>query len=77
MENFGRQIEILIGPLEEGKGGDPSQALRIFSDGTQDALRVSFQIQKSAVSIPNASMITIWNLNEDTRALLKDRKSVV
>lgn len=77
MENFGRQIEVLIGPLEEGKKGDPAQALRIFSDGSQDALRISFQIQKSAVSIPNASMITIWNLNEDTRALLNTGKLAI
>ena len=72
MSNSIRQIEVLIGPLSEGKGGNPAQALRLFSDGSRNGLRISFHIQKSNISIPNFSTIVFYNLNEDTRAVLTE-----
>jgi len=72
MSNFIRQVEVLIGPLTEGKGGNPAQALRLFSDGSRDGLRIAFRVQKSIISVPNYSTILFYNLNEDTRALLNN-----
>lgn len=73
MNNFLRQVEILIGPLTEGSNGNPAQAMRLFSDGSRNGLRIAFHVQKSIMSTPNFSTISIWNLNEDTRALLNNR----
>ena len=78
MSNFIRQIEVLIGPVLEGKGGNTAQAMRLFSDGSRDGLRISFHIQKSNISIPNYSVITFYNLNENTSAVLNDaRKQII
>ena len=73
MSNFLRQIEVLIGPLTEGSNGNPAQAMRLFSDGSRSGLRIAFHVQKSIMSTPNFTTVSIWNLNKDTRSLLNNR----
>jgi hypothetical protein len=65
---FIRNIEVLVGVAEEYKGGNnPTRALRIFSDGSRQTLRISCRINKSKISIPNAAEIEIYNLSPETR----------
>ena len=66
-----RNMELLIGPLPEWKGGgDQDQALRIFSDGSQDTLRVRFDVRKEMPSTATPSIISIYNLGPKYRAML-------
>ncbi|MBL4769531.1 MAG: hypothetical protein JKY94_17795 [Rhodobacteraceae bacterium] len=67
-----RNIEVLVGPLSEDKGGGPkSSAVRVFSDGSREALRVRFNAKKTLLGSPNASVVEIYNLPPDTRARLR------
>lgn len=68
MNDYGKELELVVGPLKEyQKGGSESFAIKIKSDGTLNTLRIHGRISKSMVSIPNSSAISIWNLNETTR----------
>ena len=78
MQNIGRAIEILIGPWEEtNSNNDPSQALSVYSDGSQEGLRISFHINKNWNGATNASNILIYNLNEDTRTQINKRNMYI
>lgn len=68
-----RQIEILIGPFNEGelmdKDGNPKKsgsALSILSNGSADTMRVQASISKSIMPMSNTANILIWNLSLDT-----------
>lgn len=64
---YSRVIELFIGPLTEELGGGPAnQALRILADGSRDRLRIKFDIKKTLLSSPNASVVEIYNLKRDT-----------
>lgn len=64
---FIRQVELLVGPLsEDAGGGSTSDALRIFSDGSRNGLRVKFSIKKTLTGAPNASVIEVMNLKRES-----------
>lgn len=66
-----RQVELTIGPLPDYMGGgDQAKAVRIFSDGSQNGLRVRFSIRKHIVSTASPSQIFLYNLSPATRRAL-------
>lgn len=73
MDPLNREIEVLVGPLPDYKGGgNEAVAVRFFADGTTDKLRIKFNIQKHMVSTASPSVVSIYNLSRDLRnAILK------
>lgn len=70
---FGRNIEVLVGPLQEYKGGgDPSQALKFFANGAADQFRIKFTIPKHVISTALPTKVDIYNLSQDTRNFLRE-----
>jgi len=68
-----RQVELLIGPLPEWKGGGNSkQALRIYSDGSQDGLRISFSVHKHAMTTATPTIVSVYNLSAGLRVALQE-----
>lgn len=64
---FIRQAELLIGPLsEDAGGGSTSDALRIFSNGSAESLKIKFSIKKTLTGAPNASVIEISNMKRQS-----------
>jgi len=62
-----RQVEVIIGPLPEYKGGGKeSDGIRIFGDGSNDAFRIQFQINKPWLP----SNVRIYNLSASLRNIL-------
>jgi len=68
-----RQIELLIGPFEEGELRNPDgtpkargSALSILSNGSLNTMRVQASISKSIFPMSNTANIIIWNLAADT-----------
>lgn len=47
-------------------------ASRSPTGGTRDTLRFTFKIERSTSKEPNTAQISIWNLNQQTRALLQE-----
>jgi len=75
---FLRQVELLIGPLSEWRGGgNQDQALRIYSDGTQDHLRVKFSIHKHLISTATPTVISVYNLSAGLRAALRKSEAQI
>ena len=69
---FIRQVELLIGPLEEWRGGgNQDLALRIFSDGSNDGLRIRFAVRKHIISTASPTVISVYNLGPKLRASLQ------
>jgi hypothetical protein len=68
---FYRQIEVLVYPVSElvarQKNMNKNSAKRIFSDGTQDTLRVSFHVEQNILTIPGYAIIKIYNMTPETR----------
>lgn len=70
---FSREIEVLIGPLQEYKGGgNLASALRFFANGSTDQLRIKFSIPKHALSTATPTKISIYNLSQNTRNFLRE-----
>jgi hypothetical protein len=79
-----RRAELSVGPLLEWQsnqlqsGPSNKQAiLNVVSDGTQDTLRMSFNIRLHAGYVAPASTITIYNLAANTRAALLSQGAAV
>ena len=71
---FLRKVKVLIGPVEEWKGGgDPNQALALYGDGTQDGFRIKFMVNKFICSTASPSVISIYNLSQETRNAINKR----
>lgn len=74
-----RQIEVVVGPLPDWKVVGPLQpdqekkAVRIYSDGTNDRLRVRFRLNKHAVGVPMPGLIEVYNLGPELRSVLNNR----
>jgi len=69
---FLRQVEIVIGPLPEYKGGGPeSQGIKLYGDGTPDNFRIKFQVNKPWLS----SNATVYNLGPSLRNALHTQKA--
>jgi len=67
-----RQVEVLIGPLPEWRGGgNIAQAVRIFADGSQDKLRVKFSVRQAAPTCGSPTVIHIYNLSAALRNVLQ------
>lgn len=63
-----RQVEVLIGPLQEYQGGATEKSIRFYGDGTQNGFRISFDIRKMPVgSQSNSLHLNIYNLSKGTR----------
>lgn len=72
VQPYNRQVEVIVGPLPEWKGGgDPNAAARFYGDGTPDNLRISFRVQKHIISTSSPSTIEIYNLGVGTRNALR------
>lgn len=71
---FYRQIECFIYPVNElvarQRSMNTSSAKRIFSDGTQDTLRVSFHVEQNILTMPGYAIIKIYNMKPETRLSL-------
>lgn len=68
-----RQVEILVGPLPEWKGGgDERLAIRMYGDGTDINLRIKFSIPKHIVSTPSPTVISIYGLSSGARGALQN-----
>lgn len=71
-----RQIEVLIGPFQEGtlrdENGNPrkGRAVSIVSNGNIGTMRVQASISKSRIPMENTADIIIYNLQRDTISLL-------
>ena len=75
---FIRNVTVLVGPFtEDVPPGPENQALRIFSDGSRNTLRVSFNVSKTAQSAANNINIEIYNLSERSRQRISQRKTRV
>lgn len=73
LEVFGREIEVLVGPLQEWEGGgEESQALRFFANGSFDQLRIKFNVTKHTLSTSIPTKIEIYNLSSGTRNSLRE-----
>lgn len=66
-----REIYLEIGPFKENENPGTSKGIIIRSNGSLDTLKVKAQVYKSIVWSTNRANILIWNLNQDTRALLQ------
>lgn len=67
-----RRIEVFIGPLEEWQGkGDVDRAVKIVADGTNDHLRVRFEIRQAIQGTATPTIVQVWNLNQNHRAALQ------
>ena len=63
-----RQVEVLIGPLQEYQGGSSGKSIRFYGDGTQNGFRISFEIRKMPVGTQSNSLtLSIYNLSKETR----------
>lgn len=80
---FNRRAEVLIGPFPEDViyneydtpvGLKPKQkpVLQVMSDGTQETLRVKFQVHKNSLSTASPTLIHIYNLSPERRGSLKN-----
>tara|TARA_R110002126_G_scaffold10384_4_gene47300 strand:- start:1393 stop:2277 length:885 start_codon:yes stop_codon:yes gene_type:complete len=68
-----RQAEIIIGPLAEYEGrGNTSEALRIYSSGRKNDLRVQFSVKRTFGGAPNRTDLIITNLSGDSRNRLRN-----
>lgn len=66
-----RELELFIGPLEEWRGNQGTGALQIKCNGNNDTLRIDASISKTIVSVSNTAEISIYNLSQDTRHMLR------
>lgn len=65
---FIRNVELIVGPLKDDLGqGQLQRAIRIFSSGDRNSLRIKFSIKKTMLGPPNLSSIEIYNLSRETR----------
>lgn len=68
------QVEVIIGPLAEFEGqGNTNEALRIFTTGREDELRVQFNARRTFGGAPNQTDLIITNLSEDSRNRFRER----
>jgi hypothetical protein len=71
---FSRQIEVLIYPVNELVGRtlkmNKQNAIRLYSDGTQNTIRISFHVEQNILSVPGFSSIKLYNLTPETRLLI-------
>ena len=69
---FLRQVEVIVGPLPEYKGGGPEgSGIRLYGDGTPNGLRIKFQVNKPWTP----SHVTIYNLGPSLRAALHTKEA--
>lgn len=71
-----RNIELIIGPVigeinDVNSPPDFSKGLRVFTDGSQNGLRVRFQIHKHIQSTSRPSSIEVFNLSEASRQAIR------
>ena len=68
-----RQAELLVGPLPEWRANEATEKkafLDVFSDGTQNTLRIKFNVRLVMQHIPPASTFQIYNLSPKLRAAI-------
>lgn len=76
--DFLRYCELIIGPLADWQGGGSTgEAVRIIADGTNNHLRVAFNVQKSLGGSPNKIDIAIWGLSQKTIQSIRGNLSKV
>lgn len=69
---FIRQVEVIIGPLPEYKGGgDEKLGIRLFGDGSNSAFRIKFQINKPWLP----SNVQVYNLTAQLRSALHTKEA--
>lgn len=65
--DFLRYCELIIGPLADWQGGGAtSEAVRVVADGTNQNLRVAFNVNKTITGAPNQIDVSIWGLSRQT-----------
>lgn len=65
--DFLRSCELIIGPLADWQGGGSTgEAVRIIADGTNNHLRVAFNVTKSIGGSPNKIDVAVWGLSQKT-----------
>lgn len=67
-----REVEVLVGPVEEWRGGGDDQlSVRFFGDGTTRHLRVKFGVKKHIITTSNPTTVEVYNLTKELRAGLR------
>ncbi|WP_152971888.1 baseplate hub protein [Desulfatitalea tepidiphila] len=65
---YRRRVRVLIGPLEEWRGGGNEKlSVALDGDGTQSGLRIKFQVHQHVVSTATPTVIQIYNLSKELR----------
>ncbi len=63
-----RQAELIIGPLADYEGkGNTNEALRIYSSGRPQDIRIQFSVTKTISGALNELNLSVTNLKESTR----------
>ena len=64
-----RQVEVLLGPVEEWRGntGNTAQQVRLYGDGGLDSLRIKFSVIKHLQSTASPTIIQVYNLSPGLR----------
>ena len=63
-----RQAELIIGPLADYEGkGNTNEALRIYSSGRPQDIRIQFSVTKTISGALNELDLSVTNLKESTR----------
>jgi hypothetical protein len=66
-----RKVEVLVGPLEEWRGGgDKSVAAKFVGDGTNDHFRIKVEVRAALPATANPTIVQIYNLSPALRASL-------
>lgn len=69
---YGRRAEVTV---QTGSGAATVPAKRWTFDGTKTGLHIEFDIEQSIESTQNKAKVTLWNLNEASRAALDSQKN--
>ncbi len=72
-----RRIRLLVYPAKAGGSwANPGKALEIFSDGSRNTTGITVSCEKSNAGIPNATTVTLYNLNLETRGSMNSLRGL-
>ena len=78
MNPFLRQVEVLIGPTEEWRGGgNERQSIRLVGDGSSDNFAIKFTVNKHVISTASPSIIQVYNLSQALRESLRSSETKI
>ena len=67
-----RIVRVVIGPLEEWRGGgDEALGLQFVGDGSQTGFRIKFYVYSHVISTATPTLIQIYNISPEQRSRLQ------